>query len=150
MTVRSVRALGSALVAAAFLAACGGSDDSPMAPGDGGDDRVVLMDPSFATDIQEIILRRGCSASQCHGSGEGGMTLTNSASSNYNAWVGVESTSEPSFLRVEPGDPDNSYVVIKLEGRQSAGARMPLGASPLDDVDLTNIRNWIAAGAQNN
>jgi hypothetical protein len=64
--------------------------------------------------------------------------------------VGVASTSEPGFLRVEPGDPDNSYVVIKLEGRQNVGARMPLGGAPMDGIDLENIRNWIAAGAQNN
>jgi len=49
---------------------------------------------------------------------------------------------------VEPGDPDNSYVIIKLEGRQSVGARMPLGAPFLDNIDLTNIRNWNSQGAR--
>lgn len=34
-----------------------------------------------------------------------------------------------------------------LEGRQSVGARMPLNAPSLDDIDLTKIRNWIATGA---
>ena len=60
----------------------------------------------------------------------------------------MEAASEPSFLRVEPGDPDNSYVIIKLEGRQSVGARMPLGAPFLDNIDLTNIRNWNSQGAR--
>lgn len=139
-----------ALMMAVALAACGGSGESPTGPDGGEDTRVVLTDPSFSTDIQEIIQRRGCSASQCHGSGTGEMTLTSSAATNYSAWVDVEAVSEPSFLRVEPGDPENSYVIIKLEGRQSVGARMPLGAPPLDDIDLTNIRNWISQGAQNN
>ena len=75
------------------------------------------------------------------------MTLTGSALQNHAAGVGVASTSEPSLLRVDPGNPDDSYVVVKLEGRQSVGARMPLNAPPLDDIDLTNIRNWIAADA---
>jgi hypothetical protein len=134
-----------AILATGFVAACGG-DEAPMGP----EERVVLTNPSFSTDIQEIILRRGCTAGQCHGDGAGGMTLSSSASANHAAWVGVASTSEPGFLRVEPGDPDNSYVVIKLEGRQSVGARMPLGGAPTDDIDIANIRNWIAAGAQNN
>jgi hypothetical protein len=28
---------------------------------------------------------------------------------------------------VKPGDPDNSYLVQKIEGRASVGGRMPLG-----------------------
>ncbi len=71
------------------------------------------------------------------------------AEAAYSALVGVTATTEP-IVRVIPGDPDNSYLVMKLEGRQSVGVRMPLGFAPLDDIDLTNIRNWIAQGAKNN
>jgi len=55
-----------------------------------------------------------------------------------------------SRVRVVPGDPQNSYLVIKLEGRQSFGSRMPEGGTPLDNIDLGNIRNWITQGAKNN
>jgi hypothetical protein len=48
------------------------------------------------------------------------------------------------------GDPDDSYLVKKLEGRQSVGARMPLNGAALDNTDLSNIRNWISQGAKNN
>ena len=51
---------------------------------------------------------------------------------------------------MEPGDPDNSYLVIKNEGRQSVGSRMPLGGAAQDEIDQANIRNWIAQGALNN
>jgi hypothetical protein len=40
--------------------------------------------------------------------------------------------------------------VIQLEGRQSVGSRMPQTGSPLDGIDLANIRNWISQGALNN
>lgn len=40
--------------------------------------------------------------------------------------------------------------VVRLEGRQAVGARMPSGASPLDSIDLANIRDWIDQGARNN
>jgi hypothetical protein len=39
--------------------------------------------------------------------------------------------------------------VIKLEGRQTVGGRMPQTGSPLDSIDLTNVRNWISQGALN-
>jgi hypothetical protein len=51
------------------------------------------------------------------------------------------------FLRVAPGDAQDSYLVIKLEGRQAAGSRMPLTGCCLDDIDIGNIRKWIDNGA---
>ena len=152
-----LRSFSAVVVLSACLAACGGSD-SPSDPGGNdnngggsGDIRVIKSNPSFATDIQEIFTRIGCTAMGCHGDGTGaGMTLGSNAGANYGVLVGVPSTSEPSFNRVTPNDATNSYIVIKLEGRQSVGARMPFGLSPLDNIDMTNIRNWINGGAPNN
>jgi hypothetical protein len=55
-------------------------------------------------------------------------------------------------VRVIPYDAANSYLVKKLEGTQGSGngERMPLMLSPLDNIDITNIKNWINAGAPNN
>lgn len=127
---------------AVALAAC--SDD-----GTGPSGRQILADPSFAQDINEIFQRRGCSAGVCHGSGQAGLVLTGDAASNYANLVSVPATSE-SFLRVDPGDAQDSYIVIKVEGRQAVGAQMPFGGTPLDDIDVTNLRNWIDNGAPNN
>lgn len=131
----------------AFLAlsACGG--DSPSDPG-GEDPRVVRANPSFATDIQEMLGRKGCTAAGCHGNAQqGGLDLR--ADAAYGELVGVTATSEP-IQRVIPGNPQGSYLVIRVEGRQVVGSRMPLGGTPLDNVDLTNLRNWIQQGAPNN
>jgi hypothetical protein len=46
-------------------------------------------------------------------------------------------------------DPRKKEIVIKLEGRQTVGAKMPLGGS-LDAISLQNIKNWINKGANNN
>ena len=54
------------------------------------------------------------------------------------------------FLRVKPDDATNNYLVIKLEGRQNFGVQMSVSGSALDNIDLTNIKNWINAGAANN
>ena len=71
------------------------------------------------------------------------------AGASYGELVSVRAESEP-FLRVVPGDPDGSYLVRKLEGRQSVGDRMPQTGAPLDSIDLANIRNWISQGAPDN
>lgn len=138
----------------ALAVACGGDsttspgntdDDDPQPP---GDTRVVEADPAYGAVVQEIWDRRGCSASQCHGSTqEAGLDLR--AGASHGELVGVTATSEP-IVRVIPGDAANSYLVIKLEGRQQVGVRMPKDATPLDDIDLTNVRNWIDQGAKNN
>ena len=141
------------LTAALTLAACG--DDGPTGVGGDGDgggettQRTIKAEPSFASDINEIFQRRGCATSGCHGSGAGGLTLTSSANANYAALVGVQATSEV-FPLVDPNNAANSYLVIKTEGTQSVGQRMPLGSSALDNIDQTNIRNWIENGAPSN
>ncbi len=136
-----------------LFAACGGSDGSPTAPGtdDDGDTRVIKAEPSFGSDIQEILTRRGCTASNCHGNGSGNLSLGSSASTNHGRLVGVTSPNSGEVY-VIANDAENSYLVKKLEGRQGSGngSRMPLGGSPLDNIDLTNIKNWINTGALNN
>jgi hypothetical protein len=145
------------LATALSFAACGGdSGTNPDPGGNGGNNggggtgsgRVVKVDPSFGSDIQEIFDRTGCSASSCHGTVEsGGLRLTNGSS--HGELVNVAAEGE-SGTRVIPNDATNSYLVIKLEGRQTAGARMPLGGAALDTIDMNNIKNWINQGAKNN
>ena len=106
--------------------------------------------PSFSQVVNEIFVRRGCTAGNCHGGGSGGMTLTSSAATNYANLVNVLATAEPTLLRVRPNDAFNSYLVMKLEGRQNSGATMPIGGQRLNATDLGNIKDWINAGAPNN
>jgi hypothetical protein len=52
------------------------------------------------------------------------------------------------FLRVEPGAPSRSYIILKLKGSsQILGDRMPLGQPPLDRGTIDAIAEWIANGA---
>ena len=137
------------------LAACFASDSPTDPGGDGGggpsDTRTIKANPSFANDITEIFTRKGCTGSSCHGNGSGGLMLSTSASANHARLVNVKSLNSGEVY-VIPNDAQNSYLVKKLENRQGSGngSRMPVGGSALDNVDLTNIKNWINAGAQNN
>ncbi len=135
------------------LGACGDSGTGPDpnpggGGGGGGSTRVIVADPSFASVIQEIFTRRGCSASSCHGAAQqAGMSLT--SGNAYANLVNVAAT-QAAVDRVIPGNANDSYIIVKVEGRATTGARMPLGGSALDNIDLTNLKNWINQGAKNN
>lgn len=69
----------------------------------------------------------------------------------YASLVNVASRGKPGAIRVIPGDPDNSYLVHKLEGAPDiVGLRMPRNSSVfLTDGQMLVIRRWIQLGAQN-
>lgn len=53
-------------------------------------------------------------------------------------------------MRVNPNDPDNSYLIHKVQGTPGiSGAQMPFGGPPLSQSTIDQIRSWISSGAQN-
>ena len=109
---------------------------------------MIIANPMFAADIQEIFERTGCGAGSCHGNAMAGGLGLAAAAASFSDLVNVASVGDPNVLRVVPNDAVNSYLVQKLEG--SAGTRMPVGGAALDNIDMTNIANWINTGAPNN
>jgi hypothetical protein len=124
------------------------TDDSPTSPQ--GTGRTVKADPSFANDIQEIFNRNGCTAATCHGSATPPRGLDLRAANAYDSLVNKPATEDPSLFRVHPGQVDSSYLVVKLLGPGNGTLRMPAGGTPLDSIDMQNIRNWITQGAKDN
>jgi len=116
------------------------------------------LEPTFSS-IQQLIFQAidesGRSAcTQCHTSAgrlpAAGLSLL--PDDAYRSLVGVASRQKPGAVLVIPGDPDNSYLVHKLEGRGDiVGARMPRTTGPfLTDGQMLIIRRWIEQGAANN
>ncbi|MBI2083060.1 MAG: hypothetical protein HYT76_05780 [Deltaproteobacteria bacterium] len=131
-----------------FLA-CGGDeaedDLTPTDPGTAGGGSTLS---ATLSSIQTNIFTPTCATSGCHsdGSASAGLILTDGNS--FSNLVNVTSTEDSSQLRVKPGEPDNSYLVKKIEG--NAGTRMPRGSSPLSSSETQAIRDWISNGAENN
>lgn len=132
------------MTAVLALSACAGEAPAP----DAGP-------PDWAR-VQAIFAPR-CNFSTCHGGVAGSLTLTGPGA--YAALVGAPSFQVPRVPRVTPGDPANSYLMIKLEGRmpsvpecaaapRTCGDPMPQGEAALPAELLAEVRAWIAAGAR--
>ena len=67
------------------------------------------------------------------------------------ALVDRSSVAKPGAILVVPGDPDNSYLIQKLEGAAGiVGQRMPRTSGPfLTPGQVAVIRRWITLGARN-
>ncbi len=115
------------------------------------------LEPTFASVQQQIFNTQDGSGRQncivCH-TDQGrtpasGLNLREGAS--YNALVGVSARGKAGAVLVVPGDPENSYIVQKLEGAQGiVGERMPRTGGPyLTSGQMLVLRRWIQLGARN-
>ena len=139
---------GACFAALLALASCGGgsgegldSNGRPLPPGGGGSGALT----ADLASIQSHVFTPICTA--CHAGGSAPQGLHLDEANAYTMLVGVASNEAPSVLRVKPGDPDNSYIIQKLEGHAAVGARMPFGGPYLDDATIAVIRQWITNGA---
>jgi hypothetical protein len=73
------------------------------------------------------------------------------AGHSFASLVDVASIEAPTMKRIDPSDPDNSYLVLKIQGSPGiSGQRMPLGGGALSQAQIDEVRAWVAAGALNN
>ncbi|MBU1099377.1 MAG: hypothetical protein KKA84_03150 [Bacteroidetes bacterium] len=101
--------------------------------------------PASFSAIQETVFNNSCATSGCHS----GSVLPNlSAGVAYSNIV--NRTSFEVLDYIEPGEPDNSYLLRKIKGGGISGGRMPDGAPPLNQSVIDSIETWIANGALNN
>ncbi|HVL01543.1 MAG TPA: CHRD domain-containing protein [Dongiaceae bacterium] len=106
------------------------------------------LQPTLSS-IQTNIFTPICSV--CHtGSGTAPAGLRLNDTNAFNLLVNVNSSQVPSLKRVLPGDPDDSYIIQKLEGTAAVGQRMPAGGPYLSQSEINVIRQWISNGALNN
>jgi len=102
--------------------------------------------------IQSEIFSPRCAIPTCHDSTARSGDLVLAADQSYDELVGVEPDIDTArmagLLRVDPGDPENSFLLVKLVGPPpSQGSRMPLTGALLSDGEVALIRAWIEAGA---
>lgn len=129
-----------------LLASCSSSSTGTEDPEDPNPPPEEPTRPvSFADDIQPIF-NGNCATSGCHDSGtqESGVNL-----SSYDAALNSTGTQYGTKV-IEPGEPDNSPLVDKIEPDPQFGSRMPQNTSALAQSEIDSIRAWIEDGAPNN
>lgn len=129
------------LLIALFFLGCAGEGGESGENGGG-------LEPTLAS-IQTNIFSPICARPACHSGAIApeGLSL-DSASESFDNLVSVPSRQQPVLLLVDPGNPDDSYMVWKIEGRAAIdGGQMPLNQPPLFDDEIEAIRQWILDGA---
>jgi hypothetical protein len=116
------------------------------------------LEPTFAS-IQSQVFETTDSAGRtactnCHTNvgrnPSGGLNLTHDLA--YDQLVNVPSRNKPGAIRVVPNDPDNSYLIHKVEGAPGIfGNRMPNNGPPyLSAGQILILKRWIEIGAPRN
>jgi hypothetical protein len=116
------------------------------------------LEPTFSS-IQKEIFETTDSAGRvactgCHTSTgrnpSGGLNLNHDVA--FDSLVNVAARGKPTAIRVIPGDPENSYIVQKVEGRSDiVGRRMPFSGEPfLTAGQVLILKRWIEIGAPRN
>jgi hypothetical protein len=109
----------------------------------------IPTNPVATSDFQQIqdtIFTPICTA--CHIGANAPQGLRLDAANSYAMIVNVASSEVPGLMRINPGNPDASYLVQKIQGTAAQGVRMPANGPPYlaqDQIDL--VRRWVAAGA---
>jgi hypothetical protein len=112
----------------------------------------VITEPTLEA-IQGTIFTKSCVALFCHDSATAAGRLTLEEGQSFEALVGVipdnPAAEATGLLRVDPGRPDNSFLVVKLEGVPSSdfGTDMPAAGNALAPQQIQLIRDWISEGA---
>ncbi len=113
--------------------------------------RTLNPDATLA-EIRRTIFDPTCAVVFCHDSTTQSGDLVLEDGTSYAELVNVDSfqgaAHQAGLKRVAPGDPDNSFLVIKIEGPPLVmGSRMPLIGLPLTAAQIQLVRDWIAQGA---
>ncbi|MFP6801667.1 MAG: thrombospondin type 3 repeat-containing protein, partial [Pseudomonadales bacterium] len=92
-------------------------------------------------DVQSAIFTPSCALSGCH---NGSVSPNLQTGVAFDSVVGV-SASQSAMPLIDPGNPDNSYLILKMEGSGS-GSKMPIGGT-VSTTNLQLIRDWVSNGA---
>jgi hypothetical protein len=103
--------------------------------------------------LERHVFAPTCSRDTCHSGPQTEHSLSLLPGESYAFLVGVQPDNLPARmagkLRVDPGDPENSFLLDKLRGTLAPdeGERMPRALAKLPAREIALVEAWIAAGA---
>lgn len=119
-----------------------------------GDPADTLSAKATFSEIQDSVLTPSCASALCHrGTPSPYTPLSLEDGQSWGNLVNRPASQAPSILLVNPGQPEASYLMLKMLGTVgSAGSvstRMPPNAPILPSDQVEAVRAWIARGAPN-
>jgi hypothetical protein len=104
------------------------------------------------SELQQEIFTPSCAKGGCHDSATASEGLVLAAGSTFSQVVNVPSNQAPIRLRIEPGNPEDSYLMKKVRGdSDTSGVKMPLDGPPfLSNAQIQRLASWIENGAPDN
>ena len=103
---------------------------------------------SYSMHLEPLIIAHCLS---CHESEEAKAKLVLDPGLGYERLVGPRSIQVPEMALVAPGDPERSYLWLKLQHVTEEGKgmpRTPTGSKKLRESELELYRRWIEGGAK--
>lgn len=108
--------------------------------------------PLHAQDLEAVqeqaaaIFERSCALVGCHTGSDAQMGMRLERESFVAYTVDQPSMERPDLRLVAPGNPDSSYLVMKVTGHEDIiGAPMPFTGDRLSEQEIGTIENWINA-----
>lgn len=137
------------LILTSFTAALAcGNDDGSNTPADAG--APVCPDPTFTSIHTNVLSSARCTA--CHFSATpnfGNLAFGAGKDTAYTQLQAATSnTGAAQAMRVVAGQPDNSFLYVKVTNPSAPGGIMPPGGM-LTACEVDAIRSWIMSGAAN-
>jgi hypothetical protein len=126
------------MLVSVILCGCGGSHLPEVPEG---------ATVSYREHVEPLVLKR-CLSCHTHEDPKAGLVFEEGV--GYDRMVDRPSKQAPAMSLVAPGEPESSYLWLKLDQRPIKGEGMPrslLGAKRLPDRELERFRRWIADGA---
>jgi hypothetical protein len=102
---------------------------------------------SYSMHLEPLVFAHCLS---CHDSEEAKAKLVLDPGLGYERLVGPRSIQDPEMALVTPGDPERSYLWLKLQHVAVEGKgmpRTPTGSKKLRPAELNLYRRWIEGGA---
>jgi hypothetical protein len=102
----------------------------------------------YATQLQPI-WTASCTGNACHDATQPAEGLNLTAAASRTELINVTSGQCGAYKLVEPGKPEGSYLVMKLQGSGPCliGTRMPKATQSLPANQIQLVRDWIFNGA---
>lgn len=115
-----------------------------------------VAEPNLA-DIHERVFSKSCAFSSCHAGAapQAGLDLS-TVEKAFDSLVGVSAaTASSDWVRVVPGDPGRSHLMVKLNGQgietnpeYPDAEPMPPPAGGICEPNVQAVSDWITAGAE--